>query len=67
MNPRTNKQISVSFSSRSNEEALLKALNLICKEQSISRSAWIKQKIRDEIKMNEQKKMGKYHPDILYH
>ena len=67
MNPRTNKQISVSFSSRSNEEALLKALNLICKEQSISRSAWIKQKIRDEIKMNEQKKMGKYHPDILFH
>ena len=67
MNPRTNKQISVSFSSRSNEEALLKALNLICKEQSISRSAWIKQKIRDEIKMNEQKKMGKYQHDILFH
>ena len=59
MNPRTNKQISVSFSSRSNEEALLKALNLICKEQSISRSAWIKQKIRDEIKFNNIKDLKK--------
>ena len=53
MNPRTNTQISVSFGR--NEKALLKALNLICKEQSISKSAWIKQKIREEIKINEQK------------
>jgi len=53
MNPRTNTQISVSFGR--NEEPLLKALDLMCKEQSIARSAWIKQKIREEIKINEQK------------
>ena len=53
MNPRTNTQISVSFGR--NEEPLLKSLDLMCKEQSIARSAWIKQKIREEIKINEQK------------
>ena len=48
MKERTNIQISVSFGR--NEEELLKSLDLLCKEQSIGRSAWIKQKIRDDIK-----------------
>tara|TARA_Y100001938_G_C7765407_1_gene270624 strand:+ start:173 stop:355 length:183 start_codon:yes stop_codon:yes gene_type:complete len=60
MNPRSNTQISVSFGR--NEEPLLKALDLMCKEQSIGRSAWIKQKIREA--MTE---AGKYHPDISFY
>ena len=48
MKERTNTQISVSFGR--DEKELLKSLDLLCKEQSIGRSAWIKQKIRDDIK-----------------
>ena len=43
MKERTNTQISVSFGR--DEKELLKSLDLLCKEQSIGRSAWIKQKI----------------------
>ena len=48
MKERTNTQISVSFGR--NEEELLKSLDLLRKDQMISRSGWIKQKIREDIK-----------------
>ena len=48
MKERTNTQISVSFGR--NEESLLKSPDSFCKDQSISRSGWIKQKIRDDIR-----------------
>ena len=48
MKERTNTQISVSFGK--DEIKLLKSLDLLRKDQMISRSGWIKQKIREDIK-----------------
>ena len=48
MKERTNTQISVSFGK--DEIELLKSLDLLRKDQMISRSGWIKQKIREDIK-----------------
>ena len=48
MKERTNTQISVSFGR--DEIELLKSLDLLRKDQMISRSGWIKQKIREDIK-----------------
>ena len=48
MKERTNIQISVSFGK--DEIELLKSLDLLRKDQMISRSGWIKQKIREDIK-----------------
>ena len=48
MKERTNTQISVSFGR--DEKELLKSLDILCKDQYITRSGWIKQKIRDDIK-----------------
>ena len=42
------KQISVTFGR--NEENLLPALDKICKEQSLKRSTWIKNQIREAIR-----------------
>ena len=48
MKERTNIQISVSFGK--DETELLKSLDLLRKDQMITRSGWIKQKIREDIK-----------------
>tara|TARA_B100000287_G_scaffold291226_1_gene274612 strand:- start:126 stop:305 length:180 start_codon:yes stop_codon:yes gene_type:complete len=48
MKERTNIQISVSFGK--DETELLKGLDLLRKDQMITRSGWIKQKIREDIK-----------------
>ena len=48
MKERTNTQISVSFGR--DEKELIKSLDILCKDQCISRSGWIKQKIRDDIR-----------------
>ena len=48
MKERTNIQFSVSFGK--DEIELLKSLDLLRKDQMISRSGWIKQKIREDIK-----------------
>ena len=48
MKERTNIQISVSFGK--DEIELLKSLDLLRKDQMMSRSGWIKQKIREDIK-----------------
>ena len=48
MKERTNIQIYVSFGK--DEIELLKSLDLLRKDQMISRSGWIKQKIREDIK-----------------
>ena len=48
MKERTNNQISVSFGR--DEKELLDSLDLLRKDQMMSRSGWIKQKIRERIK-----------------
>tara|TARA_B100000902_G_C26454720_1_gene502515 strand:- start:190 stop:366 length:177 start_codon:yes stop_codon:yes gene_type:complete len=48
MKERTNTQISVSFGK--DEKELLNSLDILCKDQMMSRSGWIKQKIRDDMK-----------------
>ena len=50
MKERTTTQISVSFGR--DEKELLKSLDLLRKNQMMSRSGWIKQKIRESIKRN---------------
>tara|TARA_R100000152_G_C6699201_1_gene129094 strand:+ start:657 stop:836 length:180 start_codon:yes stop_codon:yes gene_type:complete len=50
MKERTNTQISVSFGR--DEKELLDSLDLLRKDQMMSRSGWIKQKIRESIKRN---------------
>ena len=48
MKERTNTQISVSFGR--DEKELLESLDILRKDQMMSRSGWIKQKIREDIK-----------------
>ena len=48
MKERTNTQISVSFGR--DEKELLKSLDILCKDQMMTRSGWIKQKIREGMK-----------------
>ena len=48
MKERTNIQITVSFGR--DEVGLLESLDILRKDQMITRSGWIKQKIRDDIK-----------------
>ena len=48
MKERTNTQISVSLGR--DEKELLESLDILRKDQMISRSGWIKQKIREDIK-----------------
>lgn len=50
MKERTNTQISVSFGR--DEKELLDSLDLLRKDQMMSRSGWIKQKIRESVKRN---------------
>tara|TARA_R100000152_G_C6705057_1_gene133806 strand:+ start:578 stop:757 length:180 start_codon:yes stop_codon:yes gene_type:complete len=48
MKERTNTQITISFGK--DEIGLLDSLDLLRKDQMMTRSGWIKQKIRDDIK-----------------
>jgi len=58
MKERTNTQISVSFGR--DEKELIKSLDILCKDQCITRSGWIKQKIRDDMKRRS------YNTDLVY-
>ena len=58
MKERTNTQISVSFGR--DEKELIKSLDILCKDQCITRSGWIKQKIRDDIKRRS------FNNDLVY-
>ena len=46
---RTNKQVMISFGQK--EHDLLEYLDLLCEKQCMTRSGWIKQKIREELKL----------------